>query len=160
MTLLREPLLHFTIAGAVMFGGYAWLEPRGTDLVARRADQDRRRAGALASGDVRQSMAKEPDRGGDEGSPRDAHRRGTAGAGGARARPRPARHRGAAAAGAKAEFPRRRYVADRRSVRGRVAPLPRRARGPLPNGPASDVSPGLSSALSAALRPRRTRPRR
>jgi hypothetical protein len=25
MTLLREPLLHFTIAGAVMFGGYAWL---------------------------------------------------------------------------------------------------------------------------------------
>jgi hypothetical protein len=25
MTLLGEPLLHFTIAGAVMFGGYAWL---------------------------------------------------------------------------------------------------------------------------------------
>ena len=29
MNLLREPLLHFTIAGAVMFGGYAWLNQGG-----------------------------------------------------------------------------------------------------------------------------------
>ena len=25
MKLLREPLLHFAVAGAVMFGGYSWL---------------------------------------------------------------------------------------------------------------------------------------
>jgi hypothetical protein len=34
MKFLREPLLHFTIAGAVLFGGYVWLNQGGqTSLV-------------------------------------------------------------------------------------------------------------------------------
>ena len=27
MKLLREPLLHFVVAGALLFGAYAWLNP-------------------------------------------------------------------------------------------------------------------------------------
>jgi len=32
MKLLREPLLHFVAAGAVLFGGYAWFNPEKGDL--------------------------------------------------------------------------------------------------------------------------------
>ena len=32
MNILREPLLHFTIAGAILFGGYEWLNRGGADL--------------------------------------------------------------------------------------------------------------------------------
>ncbi|WP_085028703.1 peptidyl-prolyl cis-trans isomerase [Ensifer aridi] len=34
MTLFREPLLHFAIIGAVLFGGYAWLRDEQADAAA------------------------------------------------------------------------------------------------------------------------------
>ncbi|MBY5834337.1 peptidyl-prolyl cis-trans isomerase [Rhizobium ruizarguesonis] len=34
MMFLREPLLHFAVAGAVLFGGYSWLHHTSTEAVA------------------------------------------------------------------------------------------------------------------------------
>ena len=34
MTLLREPLLHFAVVGAILFGGYSWLNDRHVDATA------------------------------------------------------------------------------------------------------------------------------
>jgi PPIC-type PPIASE domain len=34
MTLLREPLLHFAVVGAILFGGYSWLNDRKAEATA------------------------------------------------------------------------------------------------------------------------------
>ena len=34
--LLKEPLLHFLVIGAVLFGAYAWLNRNGGDSAARQ----------------------------------------------------------------------------------------------------------------------------
>ena len=34
MTLLREPLLHFAIVGAILFGGYSWLNNKNVEATA------------------------------------------------------------------------------------------------------------------------------
>ncbi|RWM93819.1 MAG: peptidyl-prolyl cis-trans isomerase [Mesorhizobium sp.] len=34
MILLREPLLHFAVVGAILFGGYSWLNDRQTEATA------------------------------------------------------------------------------------------------------------------------------
>ena len=34
MTLLREPLLHFAVIGAMLFGGYSWLNDRNVEATA------------------------------------------------------------------------------------------------------------------------------
>jgi hypothetical protein len=46
MTLLREPLLHFAVVGAILFGGYSWLNDRHVEATA--ADPVR-----IGEGDVR-----------------------------------------------------------------------------------------------------------
>ncbi|WP_192179778.1 peptidyl-prolyl cis-trans isomerase [Mesorhizobium amorphae] len=46
MTLLREPLLHFAVAGAIVFGGYSWLNDRHVE--ATTAEPVR-----IGEGDVR-----------------------------------------------------------------------------------------------------------
>ena len=34
MTLLREPLLHFAVVGAILFGGYSWLNGKRSEATA------------------------------------------------------------------------------------------------------------------------------
>ncbi|ESZ72299.1 hypothetical protein X727_08145 [Mesorhizobium sp. L103C119B0] len=46
MTLLREPLLHFAVAGGILFGGYSWLNDRHSE--ATTSEQI-----SLGEGDVR-----------------------------------------------------------------------------------------------------------
>ncbi|CAH2403003.1 hypothetical protein [Mesorhizobium ventifaucium] len=46
MKLLREPLLHFAVVGAILFGGYSWLnETRAKDAALEPV--------RIAEGDVR-----------------------------------------------------------------------------------------------------------
>jgi parvulin-like peptidyl-prolyl isomerase len=46
VTLLREPLLHFAVAGAILFGGYSWLNDRHVEATASEQI-------SLGEGDVR-----------------------------------------------------------------------------------------------------------
>ena len=46
MTLLREPLLHFAVVGAILFGGYSWLNDRHVEATANEQI-------SLGEGDVR-----------------------------------------------------------------------------------------------------------
>ncbi|WP_287342594.1 peptidylprolyl isomerase [Mesorhizobium sp.] len=46
MILLREPLLHFAVIGAILFGGYSWLNDRQTEATAAEPIR-------LGEGDVR-----------------------------------------------------------------------------------------------------------
>jgi parvulin-like peptidyl-prolyl isomerase len=46
MTLLREPLLHFAVAGAILFGGYSWLNEQQPEAAAVEPVR-------IAEGDVR-----------------------------------------------------------------------------------------------------------
>ena len=160
MKLLREPLLHFVVVGALLFGGYSWLNNTRADPTGGRAGAHRRRRRALAEADMVEPMAARADGRRAEGSCRRSAQREAHGARGRGDGARRGRHHHPPAPGAKAEIPGRGHRAARRAERGGAQAILCRQRQPVSRRRAGSRSGrSISTRSIARMRPPTPRPR-